>query len=61
LVVTNPLTQHGPIFLTAAILASGHDLVVADNFSTVFRDALIAAGSPSVIELGIADDTALSD
>jgi hypothetical protein len=47
--------------LAKHLLASGHDLVVADNFSTVFRDALIAAGSPSVIELSIADDTALSD
>lgn len=43
------------------LLASGHDVVVADNFFTGFRDALIAAGSPAVTELDISDNAALSN
>jgi UDP-glucose 4-epimerase len=29
------------------LLASGHEVIVADNFSTGFRDALVAAGRRS--------------
>jgi UDP-glucose 4-epimerase len=42
------------------LLAAGHAVVVADNFSTGFADALSAAGSPLVAELDIADANALS-
>lgn len=42
------------------LLAADHDVVVADNFSTGFRDALVAAGSPEVAALDIANTEALS-
>ena len=42
------------------LLAVGHDVVVADNFSTGFRDALVSAGSPTVANLDVADADALS-
>lgn len=42
------------------LLASGHEVVVADNFSTGFLDALVAAGSPAFTELDITDEAALS-
>ena len=41
------------------LLKAGHSVVVADNFSTGFRDALIAAGSPVLAELDISDAAAL--
>lgn len=41
------------------LLAEGHAVVVADNFSNGFRDALAAAGSPTLAELDIADAAAL--
>lgn len=41
------------------LLKAGHSVVVADNFSTGFRDALIAAGSPVLAELNISDAAAL--
>ena len=41
------------------LLKSGHSVVVVDNFSTGFRDALIAAGSPVLAELDISDAAAL--
>lgn len=41
------------------LLAEGHAVVVADNFSNGFRDALSAAGSPALAELDIADAAAL--
>lgn len=41
------------------LLAAGHGVVVVDNFSTGFRDALTAAGSPVLAELDIADAAAL--
>lgn len=40
---------------------AGHDVVVADNFSTGFRDALTAAGSPALAELDIADVASLNE
>lgn len=42
------------------LLSSGHEVVVADNFSAGFRDALVAAGSPVVAELDIADAAAVA-
>lgn len=42
------------------LLGAGQAVVVADNFSTGFRDALVAAGSPEVATLDIADAQALS-
>ncbi|MGY8651011.1 MAG: NAD-dependent epimerase/dehydratase family protein, partial [Verrucomicrobiia bacterium] len=41
------------------LLADGHSMVVVDIFSTGFRDALTAAGSPVLVELNIADAAAL--
>lgn len=41
------------------LLAVGHSVVVADNFSTGFRDVLTVAGSPVLAELDIADAVAL--
>lgn len=42
------------------LLAADHDVVVADNFITGFRDALVKAGSPEVAALDITDAEALS-
>ena len=42
------------------LLDPGHKVVVADNFSTGFRDAWGAAGAPLVAELDINDEAALS-
>ena len=42
------------------LIGVGHTVVVADNFSTGFHDALVAAGSPEVAALDIADAQALS-
>lgn len=39
----------------------GHRVVVADNFSSGFRDALTAAGSPTLAKLDIADAAALDE
>jgi UDP-glucose 4-epimerase len=41
------------------LLRAGHGVVVADNFSTGFRDSLSAAGSPELAEIDIADAPAL--
>lgn len=43
------------------LIAAGHKVVVADNFSTGFRESLIVAGSPVSYELEIADEAALSN
>lgn len=43
------------------LLCAGHSVVVADNFSTGFRDALVASGSPGLAELDISDVAALTD
>lgn len=40
--------------------SSGHDVVVADNFFTGFRDALTAAGAPALADLDIADAASLN-
>lgn len=42
------------------LLAAGHSVVVTDNFSAGCRDALVAAGSPVVAELDIADAAAVA-
>lgn len=42
------------------LLRAGHQVVVADNFSTGFRSALIAAGSAELVELDIADAVGLN-
>jgi UDP-glucose 4-epimerase len=42
------------------LLAAGNEVVVADNIPAGFRDALVAAGSPQVAELDIADLAGLS-
>jgi UDP-glucose 4-epimerase len=42
------------------LVRCGYEVVVADNFSTGFRDALAVAGSPLVVELDIGDSDALS-
>jgi UDP-glucose 4-epimerase len=41
------------------LLRAGHGLVVVDNFSAGFRDALTAAGSSELVELDIADAATL--
>ena len=46
--------------MVSELVRRGHDIVVADNFSTGFRDSLIVADSPLVAELDIADSAALS-
>ena len=43
------------------LLSAGHSVVIADNFSTGFRDALVVPGVTAVAELDIADNAALSD
>jgi len=42
------------------LVAAGNEVVVADNFTAGFRDALVAAGSPHVVELDIANSAGLS-
>ncbi len=46
--------------MVKSLLDAGHQVVVADNFSTGFREALVAAGSPEVVELDISDEAALA-
>lgn len=41
------------------LMNAGHCVVVADNFATGFRDALMQAGSPRLVELDISDERAL--
>lgn len=46
--------------MVQSLLAAGHFVVVADNFSTGNRNALTASGSPELVELDISDEDALS-